>query len=205
MSVPYDRSKVRSLPCAIASKTGQAVRLELLEPHDADQLTAMYLAYQPRNSFQGLPPIRDEVCIRWVQDMLAAGVHIVARSQGSEILGHCALFPINREKCEILVVVDPAHQNIGIGTELTRSVVRLGCELGFETIWLPVAATNLRARYVYRKCGFQYVSNKPSQELDMVRDLTSLRTESRILRDDQARACEPVPHFGLSAFVKESP
>ena len=44
----------------------------------------MYLAYQPRNSFQGLPPIKDEVCVRWVRDILVNGIHLIAtlRSPG---------------------------------------------------------------------------------------------------------------------------
>ncbi|NLX98918.1 MAG: GNAT family N-acetyltransferase [Rhodopirellula sp.] len=195
MSFPYDRSKVRSLPRKITSKTDQVVRLHLLDPHEGGQLAAMYLAYQPRNSFQGLPPIRDEVCIRWVDEMLASGVHIVARSTGPEIVGHCALFPINEQKCEILVVVDPGHQNLGIGTELTRSVIHLGCELGFEKIWLPVMATNLRARHVYKKCGFEYVPTKPSKELDMICDLSNLRTEPALPQHEATPASTPIPHF----------
>ena len=118
----------------------------------------MYLAFQPRNSFQGLPPLKDEVCVSWVQDMLRTGIHVDgAVRRRRRIVGHTALFPINRQKCEMLVVVCPGFQNVGIGTELVRSCIDLADELGFQRIWLPVDATNVRARHVYRKCGFEYV------------------------------------------------
>ena len=55
----------------------------------------------------------------------------------------------------MLVVVCPGFQNLGIGTELVRSCIEVADELGFQRIWLPVDATNVRARHVYRKCGFE--------------------------------------------------
>ncbi len=201
MGFPYDRSRVRSLPCSIASKTGQAVRLDLLGTDEDARLKAMYLAYQPRNSFQGLPPIRDEICVRWVEDMLATGIHIVARSGDPEILGHCALFPMSEQRSEILVVVTPEHQNIGIGTQLTRSVVHLGRELGFEKLLLTVAATNLRARHVYKKCGFEYTSTGPCRELDMACDLT----RPAALREDPPQEWNPAPHFAAGDLDAETP
>ncbi len=75
----------------------------------------------------------------------------------------------------MLVVVCPGYQNVGIGTELVRSCIDLAAELGFQQIWLPVDATNVRARHVYRKCGFEYVSNKQGRELDMTCDVRSAR------------------------------
>ena len=75
----------------------------------------------------------------------------------------------------MLVVVCPGFQNLGIGTELVRSCIDLAAELGFQQIWLPVDATNVRARHVYRKCGFEYVSNKQGRELDMTCDVRSAR------------------------------
>ena len=158
---------LRCLPRAFRSKNGQAVALRRLGVEEGQRLIDMYLAFEPRNSFQGLPPLKDEICIRWVRDMLRDGIHITAESAAWSIVGHTALFPINRRKCELLVVVCPGFQNLGLGTELVRSCIDLADELGYERIWLPVDATNVRARHVYRKCGFEYVSNAPGRELDM--------------------------------------
>ncbi|MDZ7618990.1 MAG: GNAT family N-acetyltransferase, partial [Patescibacteria group bacterium] len=101
------------------SKHGEFVRLELLRPGLHSRLLAMYLAYQPRNCFQGLPPIRDDVCAKWVEDMIRDGASIVALAPGADaVIGHVAIFPVNDRKCELLVVVAPAFQNHGIGTQL---------------------------------------------------------------------------------------
>jgi ribosomal protein S18 acetylase RimI-like enzyme len=52
-----------------------------------------------------------------------------------------------------------------------RSCVASAAELGFERIWLPVEATNVRARRVYEKCGFAYMPGRPARELDMACEL----------------------------------
>ncbi len=44
---------------------------------------------------------------------------------------------------------------------------------GFEKIWLPVEATNVRARHVYKKCGFAQIADGLSREVEMAIDLGS--------------------------------
>jgi RimJ/RimL family protein N-acetyltransferase len=164
----------RCLPRGFADRNGLSVEIHRLATTGGQRLIDMYLAFQPRNSFQGLPPIKDEVCVRWVREILVTGIHLIATQKNEQpIVGHAALFPVNREKCEMLVVVCPGFQNLGIGTEMVRSCIDLAGELGFQQIWLPVDATNVRARHVYRKCGFEYVSNKQGRELDMTCDVRS--------------------------------
>jgi len=215
MSPSAARTSHRCLPRSFAGKNGLPIEIHRL-PDDAGQrLIDMYLAFQPRNSFQGLPPIKDEVCVRWVREILVTGIHVTAvpsRSAGlrpaqkdagetpalqnQPIIGHAAIFPVNPQKCEMLVVVCPGFQNLGIGTELVRSCIDLAAELGFERIWLPVDATNVRARHVYRKCGFEYVSNKQGRELDMTCDVRSAR--STAIRDLHSAAPPvPAPYFSF--------
>jgi CBS-domain-containing membrane protein len=78
---------------------------------------------------------------------------------------------MDNRACELLVVVAPQHQNAGVGTQLTRCAVQMAYEIGFERIWLPVEATNVRARHVYKKCGFEYLSRRDSRELEMAINL----------------------------------
>ena len=171
---------VSCLPRGFTGKNGLSLELQVLPPEMGSRLIDMYLAFQPRNSFQGLPPIKDEVCVKWVREMLETGIHIVAEgsSHDTGLVGHAALFPMNRQKCEMLVVVCPGFQNFGLGTKLVKSCINLADELGYERIWLPVDATNVRARHVYRKCGFEYVSNKQGRELDMVCDVRRCSLQS---------------------------
>lgn len=147
--------------------------MNLLPAEAGQRLIDFYLAFQPRNCFQGLPPLKDAVCVDWVRDMLRSGLNVIAVQESSDVavIGHAALFPIDAQTCEMLVVVGPGFQNVGIGTQLVQCCVRLAREMGFERIWLPVDATNVRARHVYCKCGFERLSNSQEREIDMSCDV----------------------------------
>jgi diamine N-acetyltransferase len=167
--LPTMRTNIAGLPLRFADKSGHPLELQLLDDTLRQPLLNMYLAFQPRNCFQGLPPIRDEVCTRWVQDMIRDAVNFVVCGAGvPAVAGHAALFPIDDSRCEMLVVVSPKFQNHGAGTQLVRASVRAAGDLGFERVWIPVAATNVRARHVYEKCGFEYLSRGLARELEMV-------------------------------------
>ena len=161
----------RCLPQTMHTRLGEPLRLELLDEGLGGALERMYLDFQPRNCFQGLPPIKDEVCVEWVRGMIRDGWNVVAVAADRTIVGHVALFPINPRKCELLVVVSPSHQNVGVGTRLVACCAEMAAERGFERIWLPVESTNTRAKHVYKKCGFEYVSARQLREVDMVLDL----------------------------------
>ncbi len=166
-----EESLNRNLPQAFINKKGEPILIAALDEKRAQRLVDMYLAYQPRQSFQGLPPAKDETCVKWVRGMIRDGINIVALSFSEGVVGHAALFPIDKRECEYLVVVSPAFQNTGIGTELTRTAIQLAYEIGFEAIHLTVKATTVRARRVYKKCGFEVLSRKSAGELDMALDL----------------------------------
>jgi RimJ/RimL family protein N-acetyltransferase len=159
------------LPREFANRRGEPIVIQRLDEGIAPRLVEMYLAFQPRNSFQGLPPIKDAICVRWVEGMIADAVNLVAMTSASGVAGHTALFPIDQSRCEMLVVVSPPFQNTGIGTELVRSAVQMAHDMGFKKIWLPVEATNVRARHVYRKCGFAQIPDGLSREVEMALDL----------------------------------
>ena len=84
---PYDKW-VRFI-----NKKGEAVLIERLEEKLHPYLIEMYLAYRPRASFQGLPPLDDVVCEKWVRDMIQKGTNLVALSFERGVVGHAALFP----------------------------------------------------------------------------------------------------------------
>ena len=171
MTLDLTETSLYHYPHAFIDREHEPVLIELLGAKRHRQLVDLYLAYEPRNSFSGLPPITDAACIAWVEGMTETGINLVALSFDRGIAGHLALFPINAESTEMLVVVCPAKQRVGIGTELTRCASQLAHELGFETLRLCVEAHNHLARHVYEKCGFQYHSYGMIGELDMSLDL----------------------------------
>jgi CBS domain-containing protein len=165
-----EESTLYRKPRAFITKKGEAILIRMLDEKTCQGLISMYMAFRPRNSFQGLPPMADSACTQWVQHMIGNGINIAALSFGDGVVGHAALFPMDNEVCEMFVVVSPPFQNYGIGTQLTRCSVQLAYEIGFERIWLPVESKNVRARHVYRKCGFE-VLDGDVRELEMGLDL----------------------------------
>ena len=180
MNHKLEESTIYSYPHGFISKKGDPLLVTTLDDKRAEWLVEMYLAYEPRNSFQGLPPVGDAACKSWVQHMIGHGINLVALSFGAGVVGHVALFPINDLKCEMLVVVSPAEQNAGIGSELVRCAIQLSDEIDFEKIELSVDATNVRARHVYKKSGFQYLSYEHAGEVSMAIDLKRHRDTTNV-------------------------
>jgi len=50
-----------------------AILITNLDDSMHQALMTKYLAYQPRDSFEGLPPIQDEACVKWVWKMIQDG------------------------------------------------------------------------------------------------------------------------------------
>jgi len=167
---------IHSFPRAFINRRGEAILVQTLESGRHQQLIDMYLAFEPRGSFSGLPPIGDQACVQWVRGMIDSAANLIAVSFEEGVVGHSALFPINHAQCEILVVVSPPEQRIGIGTELTRCLIQVAHELDFERIRLNVEAKNHVARHVYQKCGFGYCRDGLKDEVDMALDLESYRS-----------------------------
>jgi len=210
-----ESSTIRRSPQAFITKKGDAVLIRTLDDKTCQGLVEMYLAYQPRSAFQGLPPITDEACVKWVGYMIQNGTNLVALSFGEGVVGHAALFSIDEKVCELLVVVSPKSQNVGIGTQLTRCCVQMAYEMGFDRIWLPVERTNLRARHVYKKCGFEYLVAGDRHELEMALDLkryhdaVNIPVEKIMNRDvrfiDSERTCREAAEIFLYEHVASLP
>ena len=171
MSFTMGESVVRDYSHVFVDKRGESICIKTLAESLHQGLIGMYLAYQPKDSFDGLPPIKDAACVAWVQGMIRNGINLVALSPAGAVVGHAAVFPIDRHRCEILMAVSPQYQNIGIGTELTRSSIHVAQELGFRQMWLCVETRNARARHIYKKFGFQCCSGEDQGDVEMVLDL----------------------------------
>ena len=171
MNIPPEESTTDRFAHGFINRKGEPILVTTLDDKRSRRLIEMYLSFQPRNSFQGLPPISDTACEEWVKQMIRTGVNLVALSFEEGVVGHVALFPISGEKSEMLVVVSPPFQNTGIGTELVRCAIQLSDELGFEELQITVEATNVRARHVYKKCGFEYLLYEHVGEVEMALDL----------------------------------
>jgi diamine N-acetyltransferase len=158
------------LPHVLVTGQHQTVLIRSLEEHHHQTLIDRYLAFQPRNCFQGLPPLRDEVCAQWVRGMIEGGINLEAvLYRNEEVVGHAVLMPESTAASELLVVVWGPYQNGGIGTQLVRCSLGLSRQLGLRQLGLCVEARNVHARHVYEKCGFQYLTHHCAGEVKMAR------------------------------------
>lgn len=171
MKVSLEEVSLKSAPHAFIDKRGEPVLIRILSERRQPDLLKMYLAYQPRNSFNNLPPIEDGACVMWVKKMIENAINVVALSFSDGVVGHVALFSMSDVLCELLIVVSPGHQGYGIGTELTRCAIQLAYEMGYQKIWLCVESGNMTARHVYSKCGFMYVEYDDNDDKEMSFDL----------------------------------
>jgi len=166
------QTAIHRKPYAFIDKRGTAIAIKPLHEDRCDQLVQMYLAFQARDQFSGLPPIRAEERVRWVDRMIRDGVNLIAFCFDSGVIGHGALFPMDAQTCELLIALDEHRRNVGIGTQLTRALLQLAHELDFERIWLNVDRSNRIAQHVYAKNGFRCVARDGHDEIEMVADLT---------------------------------
>jgi len=180
--VPVARTDGTTLDRAsrtFVTKRQESILIRAWDEAHAPRLLEMYLAFQPRPCFQGLPPPKDETCRKWVEHTIESGINLVALAGVPAVVGHAALFPIDAARCEMLVVVSPEYQNAGIGTALVRASIELATERGFQRIWLPVEVANVRARHVYKNCGFEYLPGPKTRELEMAIELKRYRAACR--------------------------
>jgi CBS domain-containing protein/GNAT superfamily N-acetyltransferase len=180
MKIDLTETTIHNFPHAFINRKGEPILITTLSEKRHALLVEMYLAFRPRNCFCGLPPLSDEACVRWVHGMIATGINLIALAFDGHVAGHCALFPINDRACETLLVVTPALQRIGIGTELVHCSIQLANELDFERLQLNVEAKNHVARHVYEKCGFRYESHGLLDEVDMGLDLHQYRSAMNV-------------------------
>jgi len=170
-SLSFNETTIYNFPHTFLTRHNEPIIIKPVDDKTLPQLTDMYLQSVPRNSFDGLPPIRDDRCRAWVHDMTERGINLVALSIKKGVVGHAALFPISEKVSEMLLVVSPHFQNLGIGTQLTRCIIQLANELCLERIWLYGEMKDQNAKHVYKKCGFEYLSPDHIEEVEMVFDL----------------------------------
>lgn len=134
MSVPTD-----------STPTSAEVRLLPIHLHDLDTLMAIETVAYPYPWSRG----------NFI-DSLAAGYRLVKRvdAQG-HWLGYCVAMTGVDETHLLNLTVVPAHQRQGHALAMLDDLVRWSRDRQAACLWLEVRASNLRARALYRRYGFQ--------------------------------------------------
>ncbi len=160
-------------PRTVTDRKGREIAIRQAFDEDVDALTEMYLAFDPEDRAQGIPP-GDERRIREWLDVVTGEetLNVVAAHEGTPV-GHVMLVPDQHEAYELAIFVLQAYQGAHIGTELLETALGLAQREGIEHIWLTVERWNSPAIALYKNIGFERTGDD-SFELEMSLRLASL-------------------------------
>jgi|GEM_PF-2475836 len=128
-------------------------------------LLDMYLTFEPKAAYQGLPPFKEAVTRRWLASLVEneRNTNFVLLIDG-RIAAHAALvyYPHTPDEQEIIIFVHQDFQHRGWGRELFLAAMWWGClRLRLRDVWLSVTWDNAPAWRMYRAIGFRPVSHDP--------------------------------------------
>lgn len=130
-----------------------------------EALVEMYLAFDPEDRAQGIPPTDEKGIRRWLDSLLEEECTNVIAYQDDPV-GHALLVPDRHGSSELAIFVLREYQEAGIGTQLIEGLLGAGREDGLDRIWLTVERWNHPATALYRKVGFE-TSDDGGFELEM--------------------------------------
>jgi GNAT superfamily N-acetyltransferase len=141
---------------------------------EREALVEMYVAFDPADRAQGIPPTGESQIRSWLDEILDASLNVIAWHEDTAA-GHATLVP-HGNASELAIFVLQEYQEAGIGTRLMKVLLGYGADNGLKRVWLTVERWNEPAVNLYRKIGFES-SDAEGFELEM-----SLRLGS----DDQS-------------------
>jgi RimJ/RimL family protein N-acetyltransferase len=154
-------------PIGFEDREGREIEIRAYEGTDEEYeaLASMYVAFDPSDRAQGIPPSDEKRIREWLDNILAEECLNVIAWDGDQAAGHATLVP-DDDVYELAIFVLQAYQEAGIGTRLMKALLGYGAESGVERVWLTVERWNKAAVGLYKKIGFE-VSDSESFELEM--------------------------------------
>ncbi len=156
-------------PLTFEDREGREIELR---PYDGDAgdeefeaLVEMYVAFDPADRAQGIPPGDEERIRTWLEGLVEKGGLNVIAWHGDTVAGHATLVP-DDDTYELAIFVLQAYQEAGIGTRLMRGLLGYGADAGVDRVWLSVERWNRPAIGLYEKLGFE-ISGSESFEMEM--------------------------------------
>jgi len=155
-------------PISFEDREGRPVTVR---DYDTDEgleaLVEMYVAFDPEDRAQGIPPTGEQRVRDWLEHILDEDcINVAAVLDDGRHVGHATLVPDGSGAYELAIFVLAAYQGAGIGTNLMRGLLGAGQEAGVEHVWLTVERWNHPAVALYKKVGFE-TSKTESFELEM--------------------------------------
>lgn len=95
------------------------------------------------------------------RDSLTAGYDCWTVAHGPIVIGYAVLMVALEEAHLLNFAVSAEWQNQGIGRGFLRHMVDTARAAGCQIVYLEVRPSNLAARHLYRKSGFQQIAIRP--------------------------------------------
>lgn len=157
----------RALPLTLTDRLGGEYVARHFEPGDRPELEKMYQDFEPKRRAQGLPPAGTDQVARWLDRILAGGIHLIVEVDG-ELRGHIMLIPLSDGVMELANFLHQSVRGRGIGTALNLIIVEEARAHGVRRVWLSVEPSNRAALRSYRSAGFQLLPGSEwAQEVEM--------------------------------------
>ncbi len=158
-------------PLRFDDRAGRPVVVRAMDDEaDYEPLVEMYVAFDPEDRAQGIPPTGEDRVRDWLEHIITEDcVNVVAEHEdtpGTDLVGHATLVPDGQGAYELAIFVLSEFQNAGIGTTLITGLLGAGQRQGADRVWLTVERWNNAAVALYRKVGFE-TSGTESFELEM--------------------------------------
>lgn len=159
-------------PRDVTDSEGREIRLRQVESADIEELVEMYVAFDPEDRAQGIPPTGEDAIREWLATVTDEGSLNVVAAHGEDAVGHVMLVGDGEGAYELAIFVLQAYQGAHIGTELLKTALGLAEREGIEKVWLSVERWNTPAVSLYENIGFERTGNA-SFELQMALRLPS--------------------------------
>jgi len=153
-------------PRTVEDGKDREIRFVALDEEVPERLVEMYVAFDPADRAQGVPPTGEGAIREWLSGLFAGGGYNIVAKHGERIVGHATLVPDTDEAYELAIFVVQGYQGAGIGTELIHTLLGYGQEEGVKKVWLTVERWNHAAKHLYEKVGF-HESGTEAFEVEM--------------------------------------
>jgi RimJ/RimL family protein N-acetyltransferase len=156
-------------------KPAMEVALYKLPPDDWQRVWVMYLSFEPKAQFQGLPPAQPDQLREWLHELQRTAADQFVVAVGERMVGHSMLcHGPRRGEAELAIFLHQKFRGRGLGRQLLLCTLNYGCkQLGLARVWLSVQGANPHALHLFESVGFRPVgdANPLALELEMERPL----------------------------------
>ena len=95
------------------------------------------------------------------RDSVTAGYDCWVIAHGEAVVGYAVLMIALDEAHLLNIAVAPEWQNQGLGRAFLGHMIHVARDAACQIVYLEVRPSNLAARHLYRKMGFQQIAIRP--------------------------------------------